>query len=65
MTIRSAAGSEQLACDSVVLAFGIVPDRVLPESLEDRSKVEVIGDCRDLGSAADAIHEGFLAGLRA
>ncbi|WP_026926317.1 NAD(P)/FAD-dependent oxidoreductase [Granulicoccus phenolivorans] len=65
VTIRSAAGSEQLACDSVVLAFGIVPDRVLPESLEDRSKVEVIGDCRDLGSAADAIHEGFLAGLRA
>lgn len=65
VAISGADGPTDIPCDAVVMAFGIVPDRILPEALQDNTKVEVIGDCNALGSASDAIHAGFLAGLRA
>lgn len=56
---------EAIACDSIVTAFGMKPERKLYEALEKSEKpVYLIGDANRVSNIAHAIEEGFLLGCR-
>ena len=59
--ISDAHGRQSLlACDSVVLALGMRPDRRLGDILQaEMPEVHVIGDCAEPRKVMDAIWEGF------
>ena len=52
---------EEIACDSVVLAIGLRPERRLIDGLTREEGIEVfeVGDCVKPRRILDAIHEGF------
>ncbi|HEY0187898.1 MAG TPA: FAD-dependent oxidoreductase [Cellulomonas sp.] len=49
--------------DTVLSAFGVRPDRGLPDSLADRPEVVALGDCVQPAKVGEAINAGFLAAL--
>jgi len=51
-------------CDSIVLAFGTVPENSLYNKLAERFPVISIGDCNGVGNIQTAIESGFFAALR-
>jgi 2,4-dienoyl-CoA reductase (NADPH2) len=55
--------TEELPADAVVLAVGARPhDPVQALARERGIPLRVVGDARRVGTALDAIHQGFLAG---
>jgi 2,4-dienoyl-CoA reductase-like NADH-dependent reductase (Old Yellow Enzyme family)/thioredoxin reductase len=52
---------EEMACDSVVLAIGLRPDRKLIDEIAKDGGIELfeVGDCVKPRKILDAIHEGF------
>jgi len=55
----------QLNADTVVLALGARANPVsCVQGTEETCEVILIGDCVEARKAKEAIHEGFLAGLR-
>lgn len=49
-----------ISCDSVVLAMGVASDKVLYNQIKDEFKnVYIIGDAKQSGRIADAVHDGF------
>ncbi|MBI5115482.1 FAD-dependent oxidoreductase [Candidatus Poribacteria bacterium] len=56
-------GTEEIVADTVVIAAGARPFHPLQEVL-DRKGVpcEVVGDAKQVATAFDAVHQGFLAG---
>jgi 2,4-dienoyl-CoA reductase-like NADH-dependent reductase (Old Yellow Enzyme family)/thioredoxin reductase len=62
LTATDEDGTEvHLDADTVLSAFGVRPNRALPEALAERSEVQAIGDCLHPAKVGDAINAGFLA----
>jgi 2,4-dienoyl-CoA reductase-like NADH-dependent reductase (Old Yellow Enzyme family)/thioredoxin reductase len=55
-------GLVQVAADTALLAFGVRPDRALPDALESRASTYVVGDCVRPAKVGDAVHAGYAAG---
>jgi len=55
-------GPVELAADTAVLAFGVRPDRALPDALADGPATYVVGDCVQPSKVGDAVHAGYAAG---
>ena len=52
-----------IPCDSVVLAFGTVPENALYEMIAQKFNVIKVGDCAKVGNIAAAIEDGYFAAL--
>ena len=51
---------DELKCDTVILAVGLIPNNGLQETLMDKApEVYAIGDCVEPGKAINAIWGGF------
>ncbi len=55
-------GRVELAADTALLAFGVRPDRALPDALASRASAVAVGDCVQPAKVGDAIHAGYAAG---
>ncbi len=55
--------SVSIPCDSIVLAFGTVPENALYEKLAQKFNVIKVGDCAKVGNIATAIEDGYFAAL--
>ncbi len=55
--------SVSIPCDSIVLAFGTVPENALYEKLAEKFNVIKVGDCAKVGNVAAAIEDGYFAAL--
>jgi hypothetical protein len=47
--------------DTVLSAFGVRPNRELPDALADRPEVIALGDCVKPAKVGEAINAGFMA----
>lgn len=56
-------GPVRVDADTVVGAFGTRPSRALPDALEGRARVHVVGDCVTPAKVGDAINAAFVAAL--
>lgn len=55
-------GAVTLPCDTAVLAFGVKPNRALPEALKAAGvEFTEVGDCVKPAKVAEAVHGGYLA----
>lgn len=63
VTYEKDGARQSLEADTVVLAVGARPERVLGEVLEQRVEVYLVGDCVQPRKALDAIYEGARAAL--
>ena len=66
VNVVDADGNEKfLKADTVITAFGQVPDNALVKALEEKypAKVTVIGDCGKVGKAGTAIRDGYYAAM--
>lgn len=53
-------GSTTLECDTVVAAFGVVPDRTLADELTAAGKpIHIVGDCAEPRKVGDAINDAY------
>jgi len=63
--VEAEAGVEEIPADTVVIAAGARSSNALAPVLEAKGiPHEVVGDARAIGLAFDAVHQGYLAGLK-
>ncbi len=62
VTCDGPQGRVVLEADTALLAFGVRPDRVLPDALAPRPSTFVVGDCVQPAKVGDAVHAGYAAG---
>lgn len=55
-------GAVDLGADTALLAFGVRPDRDLPDALTATVPAHVVGDCVQPGKVGDAVLAGYRAG---
>jgi 2,4-dienoyl-CoA reductase (NADPH2) len=61
--IERGNGTEEIPADTVVIAAGAKSFNPLQEALEKKGvPCEVVGDAKQVATAFDAVHQGFLAG---
>jgi 2,4-dienoyl-CoA reductase-like NADH-dependent reductase (Old Yellow Enzyme family)/thioredoxin reductase len=63
VTVAQDGVQRALACDTVVLALGMTPDRRLLDALPAGIDVRVIGDAVEAADGLKASREGFICGL--
>ena len=60
VTCEGADGVVEVEADTALLAFGVRPDRTLPDAVQHRA--HVVGDCVAPAKVGDAVHAGYVAG---
>ncbi|MGO1591888.1 oxidoreductase [Ancrocorticia sp.] len=62
VTTTAVDGEHTIPADTVISAFGVLPNVSLTKALEDRGiEVQAIGDCVQPAKVGEAIHAGYLA----
>ena len=64
VTVEQPDGERLIPADTVVLAMGSRPHDELARALDGQDNVTVIGDAKSPRHAYQAIHEGFMAGMK-
>lgn len=65
ITIERNGKKQFIKADTVVIAVGYVPDKKLDSQLNGRiPEVYAVGDCVNVRTAFEAVHEGFESGLK-
>ncbi len=53
-----------IEADTIVLAAGAIPENALEEVIKEKGiSYQVVGDAAKIGTAFDAVHDGFLKGM--
>lgn len=61
--VHKGHGERKIACDTVVLAVGLKPERDLCNSLRQRiPEIYMVGDCKEPRKVMDAIWDGYSVG---
>ena len=58
-------GESIIKCDNAIIAVGMKPNRELAEEIRNiyPTKTRIVGDSEKIGKVANAIRDGFYAGM--
>lgn len=62
VVVHGPDGVVELPADTALLAFGVRPNRDLPDNIASGPDVHLVGDCVQPAKVGDAIHGGYAAG---